>query len=74
MRRYLSHAFSAQALREQEGLVIEIVDLLIEKMRDTGVKKGDSMNMERWLRMCTFDITGSLAFGRSFDAIKNGKS
>lgn len=73
MRRYLSFAFSAQALREQESLVAEIVDALVQKMMEVGAGRGEEMDMERWLRMCTFDITGSLAFGKSFDALMNGK-
>ncbi|KAF2118204.1 cytochrome P450 [Lophiotrema nucula] len=72
MRRYLSHAFSAQALKEQEVLVHEIVDMLVRRIREIGVEKGEVMDLERWLRMCTFDITGSLVLGRSFDAVKDG--
>ena len=72
MRRYPSHAFSTQALKEEEVLVHEIVDLLIDKVREIGVKKGEVMDFERWLRMCVFDFMGSLVFGTNFDALKNG--
>ena len=72
MRRYLSHVFSTQALKEEEVLVHEIVDLLIDKVREIGVKEGEVMDFERWLRMCMFDLMGSLVFGTNFDALKNG--
>ena len=72
MRRYLSHAFGTQALNEEEVLVHEIVDLLIDKVREIGVKEGEVMDFERWLRMCMFDLMRSLVFGTNFDALKNG--
>ncbi|KAF2001284.1 cytochrome P450 [Amniculicola lignicola CBS 123094] len=71
-RRYLSHAFSASALREQEALIASTIDLLIERMREVGVERGETVDMLLWLRMCAFDVIGSLAFGNTFDALKNG--
>jgi cytochrome P450 len=70
-RRYLSHAFSERALCEQEVLVAEIVDLFVDKIGEVGGQKY-GVDIGHWLRMCMFDITGSLAFGRTFDAVKNG--
>ncbi|KAH7122444.1 cytochrome P450 [Dendryphion nanum] len=72
MRKYLSYGFSAKALAEQEVLVVENVELLIRQMRERGVRDGEVMDSEHWLRMATLDIMGDLAFGKSFDALKNG--
>ncbi|KAF2728928.1 cytochrome P450 [Polyplosphaeria fusca] len=71
MRRHLSHAFSERALREQEGLVAEIVDEFVKIVGNMGAE-GKVVDFEWWLRCCMFDVTGSLAFGRGFDALKNG--
>jgi cytochrome P450 len=73
MRRYLSHAFSERAVREQEGLVAEIVDLFVDKVGTVG-KSREGIDLAHWLRMAMFDVTGSLAFGQSFDAVKSGES
>ncbi|KAH5479181.1 hypothetical protein HBI52_224610 [Parastagonospora nodorum] len=70
MRRYLANAFSDKSLREQESLVAQEVDKLVEKLGEAGLAK-DGTDLQRWLNMATFDITGSLSFGRSFDALQN---
>jgi hypothetical protein len=46
------------------------VDLFVYKVEAIGSKR-EGLDLGYWLRMCTFDITGSLAFGRDFDAVKN---
>lgn len=73
MRRQLSHAFSDKALKEQHHLVTDIVDELVKQIGISGEGE-QGTDLERWLNMATFDITGSLAFGQSFDALKNGKN
>jgi cytochrome P450 len=71
MRRYLANAFSEKSLREQEALVAQEVDTLVQKLGEYGGTK-DGTDLQRWLNMATFDITGSLSFGKSFDALQNG--
>jgi hypothetical protein len=71
MRRYLANAFSEKSLREQESLVAKEVDTLVAKLGEYGGAK-DGTDLQRWLNMATFDITGSLSFGKSFDALQNG--
>jgi cytochrome P450 len=73
MRRYLSHAFSEKSLREQETIVAEEVDKLVEKLGEFGAAENGT-NLQRWLNMATFDIVGSLSFGKSFDALQNGRA
>lgn len=72
MRRHLAHAFSESSLRQQEGLISEVVDLLIQKLGDYGDSENGT-DLQRWLNMATFDLTGSLAFGETFGALQNGR-
>lgn len=71
MRKYLSHAFSDRSLKEQEGLVAEVVELLIQQLGvHASEPKGADLVM--WFNLTTFDIIGSLAFGESFGGLKSG--
>ncbi|KAK6064079.1 benzoate 4-monooxygenase cytochrome p450 [Seiridium cupressi] len=72
-RHQLAHAFSAQSLREQEGIVQgylnDFVDLLGKlSCENDGIEVGEAFN---WL---TFDVIGDLAFGESFGAVASGKN
>lgn len=61
-RRSLSHAFSARALRDQEEVLHQYVDLMIrqlEKLGDGGRKAVSMTDAYNWL---TFDLIGSLLF------------
>lgn len=72
-RRLLAHAFSEKALRDQEGLIRGYVDTLINKLR-LRVKNGDSLvDIKSWMNFTTFDITGDLMFGESFDCLKDSQ-
>ncbi|ROV99477.1 hypothetical protein VMCG_06412 [Cytospora schulzeri] len=73
-RKALSHAFSARALRDQEIVIDQYVDLLIEqlgKLGSNGEKAVDATAAWNWL---TFDIIGDLAFGESFGCLADGTS
>ncbi|QSZ37630.1 hypothetical protein DSL72_008729 [Monilinia vaccinii-corymbosi] len=72
IRKSLSHAFSAKALRLQEEVVVEYMDLLVSQIYQ---RKDDEngLNMSEWYNWLTFDIIGDLAFGESFDAVKSGE-
>lgn len=72
-RRLLSHAFSERALRDQEGLVKGYVDTLISKLRAEISKKGSTVDIKNWMNYTTFDITGDLMFGESFDCLKDSQ-
>ncbi|KAJ5153956.1 uncharacterized protein N7500_009395 [Penicillium coprophilum] len=72
-RRLLSHAFSEKALREQEGLITGYVDTLITKLRSE-IRSGTSIvDIKSWMNFTTFDITGDLMFGESFDCLKDSE-
>lgn len=69
-RKALSHAFSEKALRDQEPLVKAYIDLLIEKLKGVAASEQPA-DMMKWYNLTTFDMIGDLAFGESFDGLKN---
>lgn len=70
LRRLLSHAFSDRALKAQETIVADYIDLFINQLRKrSGVEPVD---MVMWFNFLTFDIIGDLAFGESFGLLKSG--
>lgn len=72
-RRLLAHAFSEKALRDQEGLIRGYVDTMISKLR-SGARQGTSIvDIKSWMNFTTFDITGDLMFGESFDCLKDSQ-
>ncbi|MCJ1245993.1 hypothetical protein MMC30_003197 [Trapelia coarctata] len=73
MRRNLAHAFSAKALREQEGVVLAYVDRWVEQLGRLGEGGGRGVNAVEWFNWVTFDIIGDLAFGEGFGAVEEAK-
>lgn len=73
-RRSLSAAFSAKALREQEVVVHEYIDMFINQIRKLGSAGTNGLNIVEAFNWLTFDIIGDLTFGESFDAVKIGKT
>ena len=75
MRRLLAHGFSDKALREQEPTVQRYVDTFIRKLRNMANRgPGEGIvPIVKWYRYLTFDITGDLGFGQSFDCLQEGK-
>ena len=55
-RRILSHAFSEQALRDQEDLIHQYTDMLISRLHEqvNGPSSG-KIDLVRWLNFTTFD-------------------
>ncbi|KAK0752828.1 cytochrome P450 [Schizothecium vesticola] len=68
MRRYLSPAFSARALRAQEPVIRAYVDLLLTRLRGLA---GAEVDVVPWFNYLTFDIVGDLGFGRSFGCLES---
>ncbi|KAL6711299.1 hypothetical protein ACN47E_005830 [Coniothyrium glycines] len=71
-RRALAHAFSKQALLEQEPILKGYVDLFVTKLREMAHKKQPA-NMVSWFNFCTFDIIGDLSFGEPFGCLREGE-
>lgn len=73
-RRLLSHAFSDNALRDQQGLIRGYVDTMISKLRTETEKENHvSVDIKSWMNYTTFDIMGDLMFGESFDCLKDSQ-
>ncbi|CAG8122211.1 unnamed protein product [Penicillium nalgiovense] len=72
-RRLLPHAFSEKALRDQEGLITGYVDTLIAKLRSQVRQGSFIVDIKSWMNFTTFDITGDLMFGESFDCLKDSQ-
>jgi cytochrome P450 len=72
-RRALAHAFSKQALLEQEPILKGYVDLFVKRLREMA-HKGEAANMVSWFNFCTFDIIGDLSFGEPFGCLQEGTS
>jgi cytochrome P450 len=70
-RRALAHAFSRQALLEQEPILRGYVDLFVTRLRELA-RKGEPANMASWFNFCTFDIIGDLSFGEPFGCLREG--
>ncbi|KAK9782935.1 putative Cytochrome P450 [Seiridium cardinale] len=73
-RKRLAPGFSARALRDQEDLIHHYTDRFIELLDRSRYQSDGSINMVEAIGWLTFDIAGELAFGESFDAVKNGKT
>ncbi|KAF9891541.1 hypothetical protein FE257_004008 [Aspergillus nanangensis] len=69
IRRVLSHAFSAQAMAEQEPLIKKYVNLLIDRLK-TAAAGGIPQEMTGWYNWATFDIIGDLAYGDPFGCLE----
>jgi cytochrome P450 len=70
-RRTLSHAFSMAAIKEQEKLITDFVDLFIVKVREIA-DDGEVVDINKWYNYLTFDVIGEMAFGESFGCMATG--
>lgn len=60
-----------EALRDYEPRVKQYTDTLLAQIRKFS---GRPLNASRWFNYFSFDVMGDLAYGESFDMLKNGKS
>lgn len=68
-RRILSHAFSTQALRAQEGLIQGYADLLISRLKEVTSEHKAPVDVCTWYNWTTFDIIADLVFGEPFGCL-----
>jgi hypothetical protein len=71
-RRILAHAFSEKGLQEQQPRLLAYVDLLIDRLREVATK-GEVTDLVEWIHIAVFDTIGDLAFGTSFNGLKERK-
>ena len=63
-RRTFSHAFSDRALKEQEPVFKQYLDLLVQKLNEMAADPDAKINMVNMLNFTTFDIMADLTFGK----------
>ena len=81
-RKLLSYGLSDRALREQERLIMGFVNTLVDRLRgeivkgrgqEKGVNAAAKVDIKEWMNYATFDITGELTFGESFNCLKDSE-
>lgn len=73
-RKALSYAFSARALRDQEDVVHEYVNLLVKQLDKFGAGGLEPINVTDAYNWLTFDVIGDLSFGVPFGALESGSN
>ncbi|KAM0250781.1 hypothetical protein ACHAP5_001998 [Fusarium lateritium] len=68
-RKAWDRAFTAKAVRDYEPRVVNCTKLLTEQIDRT---IGEPLNISMWFNFFTFDIVGDLAFGNSFNMLRDG--
>ncbi|KAI8243201.1 Cytochrome P450 monooxygenase 1 [Colletotrichum sp. SAR 10_99] len=61
LRRSMSHGFSERSLRDQQPLIMQYVNLFIQRLHEN-CAKGEPIDLMAWYNFTTFDIIGDLAF------------
>jgi len=72
-RKAIGTAFSDKAVKLQEPIIKQYVDLLIEKLHQSVKQNKDerpTVDIVRWLNFTTFDIVSDLGWGESFDCLE----
>jgi cytochrome P450 len=67
-RRVFANSFSDKSLRDQAPVIESYVDLFMAKLRH-----GKSVDLEKLFNYLTFDISGDLSFGESFECLEGNK-
>ena len=76
-RRAFMNSFSEKSLREQAPVIESYIESFISQLKAPmpGRQWMDKIvDFEKWFNFLTFDISGDLSFGESFDCINNGKA
>lgn len=69
MRKTLSHAFSPEALRDQEPLLQNHVQELIQELDHERLNNKGTVNLEKWYSWIAFDMIGDTSFGEPFNCV-----
>jgi cytochrome P450 len=77
MRKVLTPGFTPRALRPQEPILHQYVNLLVERLRQSldsdRPDESATVDIAMWFMFTTFDIFGDLGFGESFDCLQNSR-
>ncbi|CZS97822.1 related to benzoate-para-hydroxylase (cytochrome P450) [Rhynchosporium agropyri] len=63
----MAHAFSERALKGVEEGFLQNIRTWCDRVGEVGKEGSIGLNMSEWCTFLTFDVMGSLAFGRSFN-------
>ncbi|KAJ4986130.1 cytochrome P450 [Stagonosporopsis vannaccii] len=73
-KRALTGAFTEHAIAEHSSILEELIGLMIQRFKDAAdsADKSTVLNIVNWFNWLTFDISGALSFGESFDSVQSG--
>jgi len=71
LRRLLANGFSDKAIRDQEPIIQQYVDLMIRQLHRSCEGGREALDMTAWYNWATFDLIGDLTFGESFGCLEN---
>ncbi|CZR53260.1 related to cytochrome P450 CYP3/CYP5/CYP6/CYP9 subfamilies [Phialocephala subalpina] len=72
-RKAIAPAFSEKAVKLQEPIVTQYIDLLIKKLREKveeSQSKSAVVDVVHWINFATFDIISDLGWGKSFHCLE----
>ena len=70
-RRELSHLFSMSTISEYEPVIAKQVKICMDAIADQG-RKGETSNLYDWWHYLSMDIICDLAFGSTFNMLRDG--
>ncbi|KAK7752967.1 hypothetical protein SLS62_005126 [Diatrype stigma] len=73
LRRQLSAGFSERAMRAQEPIFRQYIDLLMQRLAEHSKDGLKPVDMAAWFNFTTFDVIGNLAFGSDFDCLEKSR-
>ncbi|KAF3058220.1 Isotrichodermin C-15 hydroxylase [Daldinia childiae] len=74
IRRLLAPGFTPRALRDQEPILHQYVNLLVERLHERARETKEArIDLVPWLNFTTFDIIGDLGFGDSFNCLQHSR-
>ncbi len=72
LREVFTPCFFQEELRRQESTVQKQVDLLVNRIRETGAGHGGT-DINFWSRSYASDVISDLSFGRPFGSLETGQ-
>ncbi|KAI0548665.1 cytochrome P450 [Xylaria curta] len=73
MRKSLAPAFTLRALKAQEQILQQYVNLLVDRLTERSAAQSTELDIAPWFNYITFDIFGDLGFGESFNCLDNSR-
>lgn len=71
LRRFLAHGFSENAMKAQEPVILDLVNLLMQRLREHAEEGVRVVDVNKWFNFATFDIIGKLTFGADLGNLRN---